>query len=86
MPGSAGNYNKLYDADGNSVNWSYYLNGEAGNDNDQAAFAFKNITLNTGADGPATHTHNISTDGTHSHTIPNTLPPYYLLAYIIKLI
>ena len=86
MAGSAGSNNKLVDADGNSVTWSYYLSSEQGEDQDQAAFAFKNVTLNTGAAGPATHTHTIATDGTHQHTVPNTLPPYYTLAYIIKLI
>ena len=41
----------------------------------------------TGAVAPsAPHTHGIGTDGAHTHTVPNNLPPYMLLAYIIKLI
>jgi len=41
----------------------------------------------TGMTSPSTpHTHGIQTDGTHSHTVENNLPPYMLLAYIIKLI
>ena len=41
----------------------------------------------TGSVAPsAPHTHGIGTDGAHTHTVPNNLPPYMLLAYIIKLI
>jgi len=41
----------------------------------------------TGSVAPsAAHTHSIDTDGTHSHVVENNLPPYMLLAYIIKLI
>ena len=32
------------------------------------------------------HLHSISSDGTHTHTVSGILPPYYTLAYIIKLI
>jgi hypothetical protein len=34
----------------------------------------------------AGHLHDISTDGSHEHTVSGILPPYYTLAYIIKLI
>ena len=34
----------------------------------------------------AGHLHSISTDGSHEHTVSGILPPYYTLAYIIKLI
>jgi len=30
------------------------------------------------------HTHSIKSDGAHNHTISNSLPPYYQLAYIMK--
>ena len=32
------------------------------------------------------HLHSISSDGAHTHTVSGILPPYYTLAYIIKLI
>lgn len=32
----------------------------------------------------ATHSHNISMSGTHTHPIPDILPPYYALAYIMR--
>ena len=32
------------------------------------------------------HTHSIGPDGVHNHTVTGILPPYYKLAYIIKLI
>jgi hypothetical protein len=34
----------------------------------------------------AGHLHSISSDGSHNHTVSGILPPYYTLAYIIKLI
>ena len=34
----------------------------------------------------AGHLHDISSDGSHDHTVSGILPPYYTLAYIIKLI
>lgn len=32
----------------------------------------------------ATHSHTISMSGTHTHPIPSLLPPYYALAYIMR--
>jgi hypothetical protein len=53
-----GIYNILNDADGNQVKWSYYLSGELCDDNDYAAFAFKNRTLSAGGDGDLSYTVN----------------------------
>lgn len=53
-----GTYNVLYDADGNQVNWSYYLSGENCDDNDYSAFAFKNRTLSAGGEGDTSYTVN----------------------------
>ncbi len=55
--------------------------------------ASSSFTVTTTATGEgATHNHSISTDGSHSHTINSVgdhthsvTPPYYALAYIIKL-
>lgn len=46
-----------------------------------------NHTFTTDATGGGTgHTHTISSDGAHTHTATvNTVPPYYALAYIMKL-
>jgi len=41
-----------------------------------------NLNANTG--GGLGHTHTISSDGTHNHTV-NVLPPYYALYFIMKL-
>lgn len=86
MPGAAGSNAKLTDADGNSVNLSFYLNAEYGDDDDQAAYAFKNKTLPNGSPTPTSHTHTIGVDGGHNHTVTGILPPYIKLAYIMKLI
>lgn len=41
---------------------------------------------NTAVGGDGAHRHNISTDGGHSHTVNvATLPPFYALAFVMKL-
>jgi hypothetical protein len=86
MPGASGSYNRIYDVDGHSVSYSFYLNDEYADDADQAAYAFKNVTLANGNPTPGSHYHSISSDGSHNHTVTGFLPPYIKLAYIIKLI
>jgi microcystin-dependent protein len=41
-----------------------------------------NNTQATGSGGG--HSHGISSDGSHSHTVTPSLPPYYALAYIMR--
>ena len=76
------------DADGNLHGQYFYYSNASDGDQDGGAFAIKNRTLNTGTGqfGGNSHSHTISTDGSHTHSIETVaiLPPYYALAYIMK--
>lgn len=67
---------------GKTIDWglqgSYQTNVAANNVN--SGFQFIQDTGNG-----ETHTHTISSDGSHSHTISSVVPPYYALYYIMKL-
>lgn len=78
----------VYDADGNIINtWASSMD-----DNDVYADEDGDLkpiysTMRTDSAGnSAAHTHTIAAAGAHNHTVTPTLPPYMILAYIIKLI
>lgn len=64
------------DAQANEIPTSRISMGSAGNHNH--TFTTDSTGENEG------HTHTISSDGAHTHTV-DTMPPYYALAYIMKL-
>ena len=59
-----------------------------GTDYDNGAHFIQHGTYSTG--GGQTHSHGLTIDGesshTHTFTVPNTRPPYYVLCFIIKVI
>ena len=90
-----GGYITYRDIDGNTVagfqywwpgTWGYpSLDDPEGHDIVQVHRTTEGVNGGTIGDS-APHTHTIATDGTHSHTVTPSLPPYMILAYIIKLI
>lgn len=65
--------------------YGFYPGGIASFTSLSAASTTTGISVsNSSTGGGAGHTHTISSDGAHTHTVA-TLPPYYALAYIMKL-
>ena len=73
----------LQDVNGTEVAQYFYYSDASDGDYDGGAYAFKNRSLATGSSSG--HTHSLSSDGSHNHSVTvATLPPYYALCYIMK--
>lgn len=82
--GNIQNYNSTVGTDGSSANniVDYWANQVVGSD---AGIVYTALQHTHSINTEANHTHTFTTASTGSGTAFNTLPPYYALAYIMKL-
>jgi hypothetical protein len=71
------------DRNGTYIYPSIYAGNASDGDQDNGSYGFPSITDSVGSSQG--HSHSINTDGSHSHTV-TTVPPYYALAYIMKVV
>lgn len=78
----------VYDAAGNRINtWpSSYDDNSVYTDEDDDLIPIYSTMKTNSAGNSSAHTHTIASAGAHNHTVTPQLPPYVILAYIIKLI
>jgi hypothetical protein len=76
----------LYDRYGNLIDTWTQDDASAFTDEDGDIVPLYSEMATSSIGGNASHSHSISSDGTHNHTVTPNLPPYIVLAYIIKLI
>ena len=81
--GLGGSTAPVRDRNGTYIYPSFYAGNASDGDQDNGAYGFPSITDSVGSNQG--HSHSISTDGSHSHTV-TTVPPYYALAYIMKVV
>ena len=81
--GLGGSTANTRDRNGTYIYPSFYAGNASDGDQDNGAYGFPSITDSVGSNQG--HSHSISTDGSHSHTV-SIVPPYYALAYIMKVV